>query len=132
MNLFQLAAIQRWRFEGPQGQVLTVEDLCHIGKVEKGLVELDAIAIALNQKLEQKSLSFVREVSVEDALTKNQLDLVIEIIKLRKAAHEEMKKRQAKQLERARINAQILEAEDDALKGMSLDQLKARLAELED
>lgn len=132
MNLFQLAAIQRWRFEGPQGQVLTVEDLCHIGKVEKGLAELDAIAIALNHKLEQKSVSFVREVSLEDALTKNQLDLVIEIIKIRKEMYEESKKRQAKQLEKARISARLLEAEDDILKGMNADQLRARLAELED
>lgn len=131
MNLFQLAAFEKWRFEGPQGQALTVEDLCHIGRVEKGLTELDAIAIELDKKLKQRSVSFVKEVSLEDAQLKNQFELVIEIIDIRKELYEQSKAISAKSVEKARIKAILAEKQEDNLKNMTTEQLMQKLAELE-
>lgn len=129
-NIFEQAARRKLRFVTDIGN-LTVEQVWDLPlEAKAGRLSLDLIAIDLHEQLEKvKTKSFVSG-SKKDPVTQLQFDIVKHIIDTRIAentAKTEAKKRES---EIAKITDTLAKKKDEALDGLSVEQLEARLLEL--
>lgn len=126
--MFEKATRLKLRFETPRGQI-SVEDLWDLPlNSGTGKPNLDDIAKAANRELRSsaETESFVQPVSTAgNELLQLRFDVVKHVIDVRvaerNAAQEAAKRRETKQ----RILEIVATKEDEALRGKSLEELKA-------
>lgn len=123
--MFEQASRQPLRFESSKGKV-TVEDLWYLP-----LTELNVIAKALNKKIQEAGEEdFINEVSKEDATTKLKFDIVKHIITTLKDEAEKRKNAASNKAEAKKLMELIAKKQEGALENLTVDELTARLAEL--
>lgn len=129
VNLFELAAREKFRFETNKGLV-AVEDLFDLPLT--GDVSLDATARLINRQVKAlEEESFVETPKAASAKVIAKLEIVKHIIALRKAEVKAHYERVEKQARRAELKALLLEKQKEALKGKSQEEILAELAELD-
>lgn len=131
MNIFERAARGQYRFASSKGQ-LTTEDLFTLPLQGRG-ANLDDIAIALDKELETSApKSFVSATTADTKRSELEckLEIVKHVIASKLAANAAAEARQAK-AERKRKLLDALDAkENEALEGMTREQIEAELAAL--
>lgn len=130
-KLFEIASRKKFRFATQRGEV-TVEHLWEIAL--KGAVSIDSIAIALNDAIQKSTTkSFVsKTVTAADRELEEKLELVKYVISVRLAEQAEAAVREEKASKRRLLREAIAAQETAALTDGSVEDLKKRLAELED
>lgn len=129
VNLFELAARNKFRFESNKG-LLSVEDLFQLPLT--GAVSLDATARLINRDvkaLEEESFVGTPQAASAKAIAK--LDIVKHIIAIRKAEMEAAAAKVQKQSRRAELLETLAEKQKEALKGKTQEEILAELAELD-
>lgn len=130
LNLFEVASRSKFRFETKRGEI-TAEQLWDIALT--GNDSVDAIAINLNDALQKSSTkSFVTTSNPTDKETQLKLELVKHVILVRLAEAAARTEKAEKASKRKALREAIAEEENKALVSGSLDEMKKRLAELED
>lgn len=129
--MFETASRLKLRFSSAVG-LISVEDLWDLPLTSTNRANLDAIAIALDAELKATSgVSFVSPSSKDTKELQLKFDIVKHIIdrKIAENAAKVLAKSKAQQV--AKIKDLIAEKEDEALKNLSADELKALLKESE-
>lgn len=125
---------QKWRFPSQRGP-LTIEDLFDLPLTKNNGLNLDAVAIDINNQLQGKqgSISFV-ESTVEKTIEIERLETMLEIVKtIIKQRQDEI---QAKlhdaeiSSKRKQLQELIDQKQGEALASLPLEELKQQLAEL--
>lgn len=129
--MFEKASRLRLRFSTGKG-VLTVEDLWDLPLTSAaGHANLDDIARGLYKKLQEEAdISFVNKEKPKLSAEKLQFEIVKHVIEVRLAENEERAKARENSEKKQRILGLIAEKQEEVLKGKSLDELKAMVAEL--
>lgn len=123
-NKFIQATRLKLRFSTAVG-VLSVEDLWDLPLESKTKVNLDSIAIALHRELKDtKDESFISK-SRANPVLEMKLDIVKYIIEVKLQESEDKAKAKAKSEQRAKIADLIEEKQNESLRALSLDELKA-------
>lgn len=131
MNIFERASRLRLRFDSQKGQ-LTVEDLWDLPLSSEKGASLDKVAQAIYANLNGvQSISFVGESTEANTLDRLRMDIVLNVIETKKAENAAARKASDNRIEAQRIMEQMAKLQDKALDGMSMEQLQARLAELQ-
>jgi hypothetical protein len=130
LNLFEVASRSKFRFETKRGEI-TAEQLWDISLT--GNDSVDAIAINLNDALQKSSTkSFVTTSNPADKETQLKLELVKYVISVR-LAEAAARAEKAEKAAQCRVLREAIAAKETAeLLSGSADELKKRLAELED
>jgi hypothetical protein len=129
-NLFEVATREEWRFESRRGE-LTVEHLWTMPL--QGNDSIDAVAVKLNDDLQKSTTkSFVTTSNPADKVTELKLELVKYIISVRLAEAAARAEKAEKAAKRKALREAIAAKETEELLGGSAEDLKKRLAELED
>lgn len=129
MNIFEQATRKCLRFETIRGPV-TVEQLWQMPLQSKNLFDLDSVAKAANAKVKSfTEESFVTTTNNDPAKAEAELalDVVKHIINTKVAEAAEAAKAAEKQQTRQKILGLMAEKQDEALKGMSMEDLKKQL-----
>ena len=132
--MFENALRKKFRFDTPRG-ALNVEDLWDLPltheKRSSGFPNLDDIARSLHKQLKSgDDVSFVTPERASDPTIQAKFDLVIHIINVKKAEKAALEKAQEKAAKKQKLLGLMAEKEDETLKGMSMDELRAALADL--
>lgn len=123
-NKFIQATRLKLRFSTAVG-VLPVEDLWDLPLESKNKVNLDSIAIALHRELKDtKEESFISK-SRANPILEMKLDIVKYIIEVKLQEAEDKAKAKVKSEQRAKIADLIEEKQNESLKALSLEELKA-------
>jgi len=133
LNPFEYATRHKLRYETPKGH-LSVEQLWDLPltHTNPSTVTLDSVARTVNQALKavtEESFVQVQKGPQEEQLSRK-LEVVKHIIAVKLAEREEAERARARAQEKARILEVLGEKEDEALKGLSREELLKRLAEL--
>ena len=129
MNIFEQATRKGLRFETIRGPV-TVEQLWQMPLQSKNLFDLDSVAKAANAKVKSfTEESFVTTTNNNPAKAEAELalDVVKYIINTKIAEAAEAARAAEKQQTRQKILGLMAEKQDEALKGMSMEDLKKQL-----
>ena len=125
---------QKWRFPSKRGP-LTIEDLFDLPLTKNKGLNLDTVAIEINNQLQEKqgSTSFV-ESTVEKTAEITKLDTMLEIVKLiiKQRQDENKDKVHAAALESKRKELQFLidQKQRESLASLSLKELQEQLEAL--
>ena len=125
---------QKWRFPSKRG-VLSLEDLFDLPLTKNNGVNLDAVAIEINNQLQEKqgSTSFVQS-TTEKTAEINKLETMLEIVKTIIKQRQDEKEAKLKRAElaskRKQLQALIDQKQGEALASLSLEELQAQLDEL--
>jgi hypothetical protein len=131
MNIFERASRQRLRFDSSKGQ-LTVEDLWDLPLSSEKGASLDKVAQLIYTNLNGvQSISFVGESTEANTLDRLRMDIVLHVIDTKKAENAAARKATDNRIEAQRILEQMAKLQDKALDNMTMDQLQARLNELQ-
>lgn len=132
VNLFLLASRKKFRFPSDRGH-LTVEQLWDIPLTSRSGFSVNNIAIAVNSEL--KSLEEESFVETSQNPRRDDLRAMLDILKAIIAVRQEEAKKRSEAAERASMREQIREAIEikkrEGLASASLEELHAKLAELE-
>ena len=131
MNIYQQAARNKLRFASNKGD-LTVEQLWDLPLSSKTGVDLDTIAKSVNRELNALAEeSFVQtKSSPQKTLLALKLEIVVDVILTIEAENEERRKRADKLAQKAFLEEVLHSKKEDALKGLSVEELEKRLADL--
>lgn len=125
-KMFEKATREKVRFTTPVG-VLSVEDLWDLPVESKTRTSLDGIYIVLNREIKDtKEESFVAKTKV-NPITELKLEIVKHIITTKMEEAESKALAKAKAEKKAKILDILGEKEDEALKSMTTEELKALL-----
>lgn len=131
-NLFEKATRQKLLFESKVGQINT-EQLWDLPLLSKNGLDLDTVAKTAKRQLDAASEeSFVSSTSPAKALAELRLEVVKHIISVKLAEKDAAAKKASKAELRKQLTAALAEKQSDALKGMSVEEIERKLAELED
>lgn len=132
MSIFEQASRMALRFESARG-ALTVESLWQLPLQSKSGFDLDTIAKGINAQLKAtEEESFVTtNASPQTALRSLQLDILKHIIAVRKQENADALAKVNKAAKRAKLIEQLGKRQDAALEGMSEEEIKKQLAELD-
>lgn len=132
MNIFEIASRKKLRFPSIKGE-LTVEQLWDLPLQSVNKFDLDSVARAVNSQLKAVTEeSFVAtSTSPEKSLYELQLDIVKHMIATRLAENEAARLKTARAEELKKLTDILADKQDEALKSMSPDQIKARIAKLQ-
>lgn len=123
-DIFERATRQKLRFETPKG-LLSVEELWGL-PLERGQISLDSIAEGLDELLNRsKKGSFVNKERSADPTIKLRFDIVLHIINVRLAEDEARAASKAEAERQQKILEIIAVKEDDHLRGLPIDELRA-------
>ena len=128
-NIFELATRKALRFGTERGPV-TVEQLWQMPLQSKNLFDLDNVAKACNAKVKSfAEESFVTTASSNPAKAEAELalEVVKHIIAVKMAEAADAAQAAKKAETRQKILGIMAEKQDEALKGMSMDELKKQL-----
>lgn len=131
MNLYQQATRNKLRFSSVRGD-LTVEQLWDLPLTSKTGVDLDTIAKSVNRELNAVAEeSFVQTThNPQKALLTLKLEIVKDVISTVQAENEARRKASEKLAEKAFLQEVLHSKKEDALKGLSVEEIEKRLAEL--
>lgn len=125
---------QKWRFPSKRG-VLSFEDLFDLPLTKNNGVNLDAVAIEINNQLQEKqgSTSFV-QTTTENTAEVNKLETKLEIVKTIIKQRQDELEAKNKQAElaskRKQIQALIDQKQGEALASLPLEELQKQLDSL--
>ncbi len=128
-NIFELATRKALRFGTERGPV-TVEQLWQMPLQSKNLFDLDNVAKSCNTKVKSfAEESFVTTASSNPAKAEAELalEVVKHIIAVKMAEAADAAQAAKKAETRQKILSVMAEKQDEALKGMSMDELKKQL-----
>ena len=128
-HLFVLATRNKFRFDSKVG-LLTVEDLWELPLTAANKANLDDVAIKLSKALKETEESFVTAKSARDTTISQKLDIVKHVIQTRMDENKAVLEAKAKADQREKIKGLISAKEDEGLKSLSLEELKAIEASL--
>lgn len=130
-DLFLTAARKKLRFASPKG-LLTVEDLFDLPLTSNtGKANLDDVARGLHLQLKESTqISFVSDSPQVDDEAQVGLEIVKQVIAIRKAEKDELSRQAEKAATRQKIMALIDQKKDAALGEKSIEDLTALLASL--
>lgn len=130
-NIFEQASRQQLRFSTVRG-ALTTEQLWDLPLSSKFGFDLDAVAKAVNAELKSVTEESFVEVKVNPA--KNQLVLKLEIVKhiiaVRLQENEQANQASKRKVEKQRLVDLLDKKQDEALSGLSAEEIQKRIAEL--
>lgn len=128
VNLFELAARRKFRFESPRG-LLTVEDLFTLPLT--GDLSLNTVAQLVNRDVKAiKEESFVDTPKLTDALAVAKLDLVKRVIAIRKEEGEAADRSREVAAQKQVLLAALERKDQQDINEMSRDELLAKLKSL--
>lgn len=126
--MFEKAIKQKLRFDSNRGQ-LTTEDLWDLPLTSRNSFDLDTIAKAVNSKIkeaQEESFVKVRSNPAQDKLTL-QLDILKYIIADKMQEAETKVTTVARQQQRQKLEEVLASKQDDALKGLTIEELQAQI-----
>lgn len=128
MNIFETATRNAYRFPSIKG-ALTAEDLWSLPLTSKAGFDLDSVAKAVNDDLQKASTtSFVStETDPRKGTLETQLEIVKHIIAVRLEENAAARNESARRAEKARLLEILAAKEDDALSGLSEEELRERI-----
>lgn len=130
-SIFELASRHQIRFSSNRGE-LSTEQLWTMPLTAKSGFDLDSVAKAVNTQL--RAMAEESFVDASDNPAKTELELKLEVVKhiiaVRKQENADALARAGKAQERARLVEILGHKQDQALQGLSEEELKARIAEL--
>ena len=129
--MFEKASRKKIRFDSSKGQ-LTIEDLWDLPLTSAtGRVNLDDTARELYRQLKSgDDISFVVKERKSDELIQLKFDIIKHIIEVRVAEAEARSTEKENSLKKQHLLQLISDKQDEALKGKSVEELKAELAKL--
>lgn len=129
-NKFELALRGRLRFDTSRGQIDT-EELWSVPLTSKDEFNLDSIAKVVARKIRaDEEESFVTVRTTANDTLELKLDIVKHIIATKLNEANEAANAAANKARKATLIAAIANKENEALNGMTADELKAELAKL--
>lgn len=131
LNIFEQASRVALRFESQQGQ-LSVEHLWNLPLTSARGSSLDSIAVAVSRHIKAiGEESFVEAKPNPQLKVLNlQLEVLKHIIAVKQAENAAAVAAKARKDQIAQIEEALASKQEDALKGMSAEQLEAKLKEL--
>ena len=132
MDIFENASRVKLRFSSLRGP-LTVEDLWDVPLTSRNAFDLDAVAKAANTELKAagEESFVVTKANPAKALAELRMEVVKHVIAVRLKEAEESRNRVARQLEKARLLEALSSKQDDAMRAMSDEDIKARIAAID-
>lgn len=131
-KLFEQASRAKLRFVSSKGPLM-VEQLWEIPLTSKTGFSLDEVAKTVKRELDAASEeSFVQTTSPAKAEAELKLEVVKYVISVRLAEADAATKKVQKQQLRQQLTQALAEKKSDAIKGMSVEEIERRLAELDD
>ena len=134
MNVFEVAALNKYRFE-TNGGVLTVEDLFDLPiKSERGRLDLYSIASGLAEgmgKNDNEMLAgiFSEEVKVNTE-AKTKFDIVQRVVEMKRAENKARLDKVNNKAEKEKLLEALARKKDQAIDQLSQEDLEAKLAAL--
>ena len=131
-NIYKQAAVQKLRFESVKG-LLTVEQLFELPLTSKQGFDLDSVAKGINAKLKAHGEeSFVDTAGTNPAATelRLKLEIVKDVIAHRQDELARLRDAASRKAQKDRLTDLLAEKEDEALKALSPEELRKRIAEL--
>lgn len=131
-NLFLQATRRKFRFPSNKGD-LSVEQLWDLPLTSRNGFDLDTVAKTVNTHLKAASEESFVVTSSNPAKTtlQDQLEVIKAIIAVKLDEAAKAKMRSDRAAERQRLLEILDQKEDDELKGLSREEIKKRLAELD-
>jgi len=133
MNIFEYASRQKLRFASARG-LLATEQLWDLPLLSRDSFDLDNVAKTINAGL--KGLDEESFVSTKSSPRKKPLEISLEIVKfiiaVKLEAQEASRKREERNAERERLISALADKEHQAIRDMSPEAIKKRLAELDE
>lgn len=132
MDMFEFAARNKLRFTSVVG-MLTAEDLWDLPlQTTRRGASLDDIALGLHKTLkDDEAISFVDTESRPDkSVEQIAFDIVLHVIATKKAENKATADIRDRAAKKQSLLALIAEKEGDALKGLSIDELRKQVADL--
>ena len=130
MEMFEQALRNKFRFSTVKGEVST-EDLWDMPLTSRNNFDLDTVAISLAKQVSETSeMSFVKTTTTASKLLKDKLEVVKYVITTKMAEAEAKESAKVKETEREFLKSVLQEKKVDAVKGLSVEELEARLAQL--
>lgn len=132
MSIFEQASRQAVRFSSNKGE-LNTEQLWHLPLQSKSGFDLDTVARGVNVQLKATAEeSFVTtSVSPHAALLTLKLDILKHVIAVKKQENIDATAKAEKSAKRAKLIDLLGKKQDAALEGMSEEEIKKQLAELD-
>lgn len=129
--MFEKCSRLKVRFDTNKGQ-LSIEDLWDLPLTSgTGKANLDDVARELyNQLKGDSSVSFVEKDKKSDPVLQLKFDVIKHVIDVRVAENETQRQARANAEKKQRLLAIIADKEQESVKSMSLDDLKAMVAAL--
>lgn len=133
-NLFALAALGKWRFPTVRGDV-AVEGLCDLPLTSKTGMDLDTVAQDLDKEVKASApVSFVstrvKPTETKLEVLRQKLELVVSIIEHKQECEAAAAKKAELKRQRGVLMELIEKRSTDAIAGLSMEELQARLAAL--
>ena len=133
-NIFELATRQHLRFPSVKGQ-LSVEDLWDLPLTGKNPQVLDLDTVAKTVHAELKASAEESFVTVRANPRQTALELAMEVVKaiieFKLAARTAANQKEVKRAERERLQKVLETKDEEALKTLSADEVRARLRTLD-
>lgn len=134
-NLFRKAIENKWRFSVPGRNVLSLEELYDLPLSGNNGTNLDTVANVINNELQVKrgKVSFVTTNTRNDrevAELEDKLELVKDVIQVKLERNAARQEQVAKASEKAMLEALLVQKQTEALKNLSEEEIRKRLAEL--
>lgn len=130
MELFELATRNKFRFSTVKGEVSS-EDLWDMPLTSRNNFDLDTVAISLSKQISENSeMSFVKTTTTANKTLKDKLEVVKHVISTKMAEAELKETLKYKEAERELLKSALQEKKVDAVKGLTVEEIEARLASL--
>lgn len=129
MNLFEKASREKLRFITPRG-MMSVEDLWDLPLVTKNPnnPSLNSIAQHLHHQIASATPSFVKGAGTAmDPQLQLSLEIVVHVIEVRQAEAEVLANAARRKAEKQKLLEILDQKQDEELKGLSADEIKARI-----
>lgn len=134
-ELFRKAIENKWRFPAAGRNVLSLEELYDLPLAGNNGTNLDTVANLINNELQVKrsKVSFVTTNTRNDrevAELEDKLELVKDVIQVKLERNAARQEQVAKASEKAMLEALLVQKQTEALKNLSEEEIRKRLAEL--
>lgn len=134
-ELFRKAIENKWRFPAAGRNVLSLEELYDLPLAGNNGTNLDTVANLINNELQVKrgKVSFVTTNTRNDrevAELEDKLELIKDVIQVKLERNAARQEQVAKASEKAMLEALLVQKQTEALKNLSEEEIRKRLAEL--
>lgn len=122
--MFEKASRLKLQFEGECGR-FGADQLWDLD-----LLVLNAMAIALNDRVQVGSISFIQENKGPDPLEQLRFDIIKHVIKVRLAEAKEVREEKSRSGKKQHLLELIKRKQNEGLTEMSIDELRAEMAKV--